>query len=140
MYEADRVGRGTHSMRQMFYASLSIDYHLRNPKDIVLLDVVKENQKKYSPFPYEQDTYVYANFGHLEGYSSMYYTYMWSLMLSEDIYSRFKSEGLMNPKTAQDYRKAVLEPGGTVDAIDMVKNFLGREPNFEALKAYLEGK
>ena len=103
-----------------------------------LLDVVKEMQKKYSPYPYEEGTYVYASFGPLEGYGSSYYTYMWSLSLSEDMYTRFKTEGLMNRQTAMAYRKDVLDPGGTVDAIDMVRHFLGREPSFDALESYLK--
>ena len=44
----------------------------------------------------------------------------------------------MNPETARDFRKTILEPGGTVDASDMVKAFLGREQSFDALEAYLK--
>jgi thimet oligopeptidase len=102
-----------------------------------LLGVVKDMQKKYSPYPYEKDTYVYASFGHLEGYSSSYYTYMWSLSLAEDMFGRFEKEGLMNEAVDRDYRKTIIEPGGTVDAADMVKNFLGRPSTFDALRRYL---
>lgn len=137
MKAADGFGRGAHVMRQMYYAGLSLTYHATDPKDLDLLDVVKDMQKKYSPYPYEKDTYVYASFGHLEGYSSSYYTYMWSLSLSEDMYQRFEKEGLMNPEVGKAYRTAVIEPGGTVDAADMVKNFLGRESTFDALERYL---
>ncbi len=137
MNEADKLGRGAHVMRQMFYAGLSYTYHASNPAGMNLDEVVGEMQKKYSPYPREKNTYVYAGFGHLEGYSSLYYTYMWSLALSEDLFLRFRTEGIMNPDTAADYRQKVLEPGGAVDAMEMVRNFLGREHTFDALAAYL---
>ncbi len=137
MNAADKFGRGAHVMRQMYYAGLSLTYHTVNPEKLDLLSVVKEMQKKYSPYPYEKGTYVYASFGHLEGYSSSYYTYMWSLSLAEDMFQRFEKEGLMNPEVDAEYRKDIIEPGGTVDAADMVKTFLGRPSSFDALARYL---
>jgi len=47
-------------------------------------------------------------------------------------HTRFKKEGIMNPKVGLDYRRCILQPGGTLDAAVMLKNFLGREPNQEA--------
>ncbi len=139
MNAADEFARGAHVMRQMYYAGLSLAYHTADPKGIDLLGVVKEMQKKYSPYPFEKDTYVYASFGHLEGYSSAYYTYMWSLSLSEDLFLRFEKEGLMNPKVDREYRTSIIDPGGTEDAADMVRHFLGRDSSFSALENYLRG-
>ena len=68
----------------------------------------------------------------------MYYTYMWSLNLAKDLFTRFEADGMMNKKTAEDYRKYVVGAGGAVDASEMVKNFLGREPTFDAFEAYLK--
>ncbi len=138
MRDADEFGKGVHVMRQMFYAALSYTYHAGSPEGLTPLSVVQEVQKKYNPYPFEEGTYVYTNFGHLEGYSSMYYTYMWSLVMAKDLLNKFETAGLMDKANALAYRKAILEPGGTVDAAEMVKNFLGRAYTFEAFQKWLE--
>jgi thimet oligopeptidase len=138
MRAADEFGKGVHSMRQMFYAALSFAYHARDPKGMDLMEVMKELQPKYSPYPLEPGTWEYDNFGHLDGYSSMYYTYMWSLVLAKDLFTRFDAKGLLDKATALEYRADVLAPGGTVDAADMVAKFLGRPYTFDAFKAWLE--
>ncbi|MDJ0761471.1 MAG: M3 family metallopeptidase [Myxococcota bacterium] len=138
MRQADEFGKGLFVMRQMFFAALSFNYYENDPKDINLLKVLKKMQRVYNPFPYEKDTHVYSNFGHLVGYSSMYYTYMWSLVITKDVFTKFKATGLMDKDMALAYRKTILEPGGTVDAAEMVTNFLGRPYSFDAFKAWLE--
>jgi thimet oligopeptidase len=138
MRAADEFGKGVHVMRQMFYAGLSFAYHNRDPEDLDLLAMLKKTQERYNPYPYEDGTWVYANFGHLEGYSSMYYTYMWSLVLAKDAFTMFQKHGLMDEEIAARYRKYVLEAGGAVDAKLMVENFLGRESTFDAFRKYLE--
>ncbi len=138
MRKSEEFGKGVHVMRQMFYASLSLRYHDRNPDGFDLLQVVKQNQETFSPYPYEEGTYVYASFGHLEGYTSRYYTYMWSLMLAKDLFTRFDENDMMNKEILRTYRDTILAPGGSVDAADMVKTFLGRNYTFDALKDYLE--
>jgi len=138
MNKARSFGKGVHVMRQMFYAALSYNLHNKAPDTFDLHKEMLRVQKGYSPYPYLKDTAVYANFGHLNGYSSMYYTYMWSLVMAKDMTSRFLAKGLMDKETALAYRKAVLEPGGTQDAADMVKAFLGRPYAFEAYQKWLQ--
>ncbi len=138
MKAADEFGKGVHVMRQMFYAALSYNYYNRDPDGIDLLGVLQDVQRKYNPYPYEEGTHGYASFGHIEGYSSMYYTYMWSLVLAKDVFTRFEEEGLMDSETARRYRRYVIGAGGAVDASEQVEHFLGRESSFDAFREWLE--
>ena len=56
-------------------------------------------------------------------------------MISDDLFTRFASEGLRNAETASDYRRLVLEPGGTKPAAQLVRDFLGRDVNLDAYRA-----
>jgi len=131
-------GRGLWTKHQLFYAALSLNIYNKDPASIDLDKTMEKIQSTYSPFGYVDGTHFYASFGHLNGYSAIYYTYMWSLVIASDMFSEFEKEGLRNPVVAQRYRKAVLTPGGSKDAADLVADFLGRPFSFDAFAKNLE--
>ena len=45
------------------------------------------------------------------------------------LFFRFKAEGIMSSVVGKDYRDKILRPGGTKDASEMLRNFLGRDPS-----------
>ena len=137
MRRARDFGKGTWVRHQMFYAAVSLRYYDRDPTGIDTTCVMRELQAQYSPFAYVDDTYFQYSFGHLDGYSAMYYTYMWSLVIAKDLFSVFQKQGMLNPEPARRYREHILEPGGSVDAADMVRGFLGREFSFDAFARWL---
>jgi thimet oligopeptidase len=122
---------------QLFYANLSLNYYNRDPGSFELLPLLQELQARYSPLPYVEGTHFYNSFGHLNGYSSNYYIYQWSQAIATDLFSRFRAEGLRNSRTAMDYRRKVLAPGGAKPAADAVADFLGRPFSTEAYRVYL---
>ncbi|MBK3516620.1 M3 family metallopeptidase [Carboxylicivirga marina] len=67
------------------------------------------------------------------GYTAGYYSYIWSAVLDADAFEAFKETSLYDQATATSFRKNILERGGTVEAMEMYKNFRGREPKIEAL-------
>jgi thimet oligopeptidase len=99
--------------------------------------VLAEINDRYTPFKYVDGTHFQASFGHLIGYDAGYYGYQWALSIAQDMFTRFKKEGLLNPKTAADYRKNILAPGDNDDADKLVARFLGRPPSEAAYKAFL---
>ncbi|MCD4533187.1 Zn-dependent oligopeptidase [Nocardioides sp. cx-169] len=135
MRRGDDFGKGYLARQQMFYASMSYWFHQERPDDLTAR--TRELQERYSPFPYIEDTHMFASFGHLGGYSSAYYTYMWSLVIAKDMFSAFDSGDLFAPETASRYRDRVLAPGGSKDAADLVADFLGRPYTFDAYAAWL---
>lgn len=66
------------------------------------------------------------------GYAASFYTYIWSEAMSMDAFSRFQNEGVMNPATGAAYRKCILEPGGSKPALELFRDFMGREPDSAA--------
>ncbi|GAA2150107.1 M3 family metallopeptidase [Nocardioides koreensis] len=135
MRAADDFGKGYHARTQMFYAAMSYWFHTERPADLTAR--MRELQAAYSPFPWIEDTHMFASFGHLGGYSSAYYTYMWSLVIAKDLFSAFDPEDLFAPEVARRYRDLVLAPGGSRDAADLVADFLGRPYTFDAYAAWL---
>jgi thimet oligopeptidase len=137
MRAADEFGKGLDARQQMFFAALSLEYYDRNPSSFEPAGLLKELQAKYSAFPYVEGTNFQLNFGHLEGYSALYYTYMWSKVIAKDMFSAFEKEGLLNAKTALKYRQTVLDQGGAHDAEELVRHFLGRPYRFDAFRKWL---
>lgn len=74
-----------------------------------------------------------ASFGHLCGYDAQYYGYLWAEVFSADMYvSKFGEGRQLNGEAGREYREKVLGPGGSIDAVDILKNYLGREPSMDA--------
>ncbi|HIA04629.1 MAG TPA: hypothetical protein EYN06_00665 [Myxococcales bacterium] len=138
--KSEDFGKAAWVMRQVFYTAYSYFLHAQDPKKMDLDTFTNSIYKKHSLYPRVPESTVYTNFGHLMGYSSIYYTYMWSLVIAKDLFTRFESDGMMNKAVAKDYRQLILEPGGSRDASDLVRSFLGRDYNMDAFKIWLQGK
>ena len=135
MRRADDFGKGFDARTQMFYAALSYDFHVQESDDLTVR--LRELMDRYSVFPYLSGTHMQCHFGHLDGYSSAYYTYMWSLVIAKDMFSAFDRGDLFDPEVAGAYRDKVLAQGGRRDAADLVEDFLGRPYTFDAYAAWL---
>jgi len=135
MRAADDFGKGLYARTQMFYAALSYNLHQHVPDDITA--AVRELQAKYDVFSYVPDTHFHASFGHLEGYGSGYYTYMWSLVIAKDLFSAFDRDAMFDTEVSFRYRDRILAAGGSKDAADLVADFLDRPYGFEAFETWL---
>jgi thimet oligopeptidase len=140
MKAADEYGKGLMVRQQMFYAATSLELHRRDPAGLDTTALVGELQERYTPFRHVEGTYFQESFGHLDGYSAIYYTYMWSLVIAKDLFGPFRAAGLMSPEAARRYRKAILEAGGSKPAAELVQDFLGRPHAFEAYEQWLNAE
>ncbi|MGA8311045.1 MAG: M3 family metallopeptidase [Terriglobales bacterium] len=137
---ADDFDRALDVRTQMFYAAISLDFYNRNPQGLDQDKLVAELQTRYTPFKFVEGTHMQTAFGHLNGYSAVYYTYMWSLVIAKDMFTEFKKNGLLNPEVAARYRNDVLGASGTKPAAELVRDFLGRPYSFDAYANWLNGK
>jgi thimet oligopeptidase len=94
--------------------------------------------ERYQPFPFVEGTHFQTAFGHLNGYSAVYYTYMWSKVIAMDLFSKFDAAHMLAPGAASAYRAKVLAPGGSKPAAELVSDFLGRPFDEAAWKAWLQ--
>ena len=119
------------TLRQAQFGLLDMWMHDETPqKD---LDDIHVRSTEVSLFPIHPDTFYPASFGHLlGGYDAGYYGYLWSEVYGDDMWSRFEKEGVTNPQVGADYRREVLERGGSRDGMEHLRAFLGREPNNQA--------
>jgi thimet oligopeptidase len=138
MKRAKDFGKALGVRRQMVYAKLSLSIYDRDPKQVNTDVLVREFTQQYEPFPYVDDTHFQTSFGHLDGYSAVYYTYMWSLVIAKDMFSQFNKANMLAPGgAATRYRDKVLARGGSAPANVLVQDFLGRPFNFKAYEAWL---
>ena len=137
MKAADETAKGLQVRQQTFHAALSLELHRRDPAGLDTTRLAAELMEAHTPFRHVEGTWPEASFGHLEGYSALYYTYLWSLVIAKDLFTVFKREGLLSG-AARRYRRAVLEPGGSRRAAELVEDFLGRPHGFEAFRAWLD--
>ncbi len=138
MRAAHDFGKGLYARTQMFYAALAYSLHQDVPEDITA--TMEQLQARYDVFTTVPDTHWFAAFGHLEGYGSGYYTYMWSLVIAKDLFSAFDGDDLFDTTVAHRYRDRILAAGGSRDAADLVTDFLGRPYRFDSFEAWLNNR
>lgn len=134
MLAAKNVGSAVNTLQQIFYGVVDMTLHDKyDPNgDKTTTEVIKELQNEITPYDFVEGTHLEAAFGHLDGYAAGYYGYLWALVYAEDVFSVFAENGIMNQETGIRYLETILSKGGTKDELEMVKDFLGREPNQKA--------
>jgi Zn-dependent oligopeptidase len=121
---------GLTNLRQIFFATF--DYTIHTIKDGEKIDIPKvwsDLRKEITLINNPPGSCGASTFGHvIGGYDSGYYGYLWSLVFAADLFSVFK-ENNFAPEIGKRYREKILQPGGSIDGMDILVGFLGREPN-----------
>ena len=137
MNRASAFGRGVSVMQQNSYTAISYDLYKGKPQTIDPDAVAQQDARRYTLFTPTSGTHMYASSTHLGGYSSAYYTYLWDKVIAEDFYRQFDPVDPLSGDVPMRYRRLVLEPGGSMSANDLVKNFLGRPQNMTAFEQWM---
>ena len=136
--KSEAVGRAFAVLRQVFLASLSLEIYSRDPNGLDPSRLFQEVYEKRMGVPYNPDYHWIASFGHLTGYSAIYYTYLWSAVIARDLLTPFEAKGSLTDRaTAERYAREVLTPGGSRPAAELVRRFLGRDYTFDAYQRWV---
>ncbi len=131
--QTQQVGIAIQYIRQVSLGLLDFTYEDKysEVKKKGVLEISRE-MNAIRQVPFSEGAHFITSFGHLNGYAANYYGYLWSKVFAEDMFSVFKKNGVMDTKTGVSYRENILEKSSTMDEKEMLRNFLGREPNSNA--------
>lgn len=136
--KSGKYGQGFATVEYLAASLLDMDYHILKDQpadmDIEAFEADALNKRGLiSQIPPRYRT-TYFNHTMGGGYTAGYYSYIWAEVLDADAFEAYKETGdIFNPEVALKFRQYVLAPGGIDDAMDMYKNFRGKEPNTEPL-------
>jgi len=129
-------GQGFATGEYLAASLLDMDYHtITTPLEGTIGDFEQNRMNARGLIPEIIPRYRSTYFNHIfaGGYSSGYYSYIWSEVLDSDAFEAFKKNGIFDPATASSFRKNVLEKGGSADPMVLYKRFRGAEPSIEPL-------
>jgi len=137
MKRAGAFGRADWVRTQLYYTTLSLNLHDQDPAGIDPDVMTRELYGKFQPWTWLEGSKMYASFGHLMGYSSNYYTYMFDKVIALDFFGQFDPLDLLAGNAGERYRTTVLEQGGSKPGRELVRDFLGRDEEFAAFSKWL---
>ena len=138
---ADEFGRPREASFQAALAKLSLELHSR-PVDSLNVDSMSYRAlADLTGLVVPRPSHLATAFDHLgsNDYAATYYTYLWSQVISKDLWSAFHADRPFDPGPARRYRDLVLRPGGGRPSSELVRDFLGRPFAFQSWQRWLRG-
>ena len=134
--QSENFNSGYYCVRQLSLGLTDMAYHtITAPLAATAEEVERKAMAPTELMPEVDGTVTSTSFSHIfaGGYAVGYYGYKWAEVLDADAFSVFKKNGIFDKATAKKFRTEILSRGGTEHPAVMFKNFMGREPNNEAL-------
>jgi peptidyl-dipeptidase Dcp len=136
MEKAKQFNQGFITVEYLAASFLDMDWHmLTDAAEVDAAGFEKRSLDKIGLIPEIESRYQSTNFSHIfssNGYSSGYYSYIWSAVLDADAFQAFKETDLFNQELAASFRKNVLSMGSN-DMMAQYIKFRGADPNVDAL-------
>lgn len=133
---AQRYGQGFATTEYLAACFLDMAFHTHESGTIEDITAF-ENQimAEINMMPEIKPRYGSTYFSHIfaGGYSSGYYSYIWSEVLDSDAFALFREKGIFDKNTATLFRKHILEKGGSENPMVLYQRFRGRNPEIEPL-------
>ena len=132
--KAGTFNQGFANVEYLASCFLDMDWHtLKNAEEKDCAAFEKASMEKIGLIPEIIPRWRSTYFGHIfaGGYSAGYYSYLWSEVLDADAFQAFKETSLFDRKTADAFRKNILEKGGTEDPMTLYLRFRGAEPKID---------
>lgn len=123
------------TLRQLSFGLLDLAYHTNQLRpDDAIAEFERRIVAETQLYPAVEGTAMSPSFSHIfpGGYSAGYYSYKWAEVLDADAYAYFREKGIFNREIAEKF-KVLLSKGGTVDPMQLYKDFRGRKPSIDAL-------
>jgi peptidyl-dipeptidase Dcp len=132
--KAKQFNQGFKRVEYLAASFLDMDWHTaENPAQLDVDTFETQSLDKIGLIPEIVVRYRSTYFRHIFSsmYSAGYYSYIWAEVLDADAFEAFKETNIFDQKTAQAFRKNILEKGGSADPMTLYKRFRGAEPKIE---------
>lgn len=134
--DASNYNTGYACLRQLSFGYLDMACHtLENPFSGDIRAFEQQAIQSVQLLPIAPEACISTALGHIfsGGYAAGYYSYKWAEVLDADAFSVFKKNGIFDKKTADSFRKNILEKGNTEEPMELYKRFREQEPSIDAL-------
>ncbi len=138
---ADRFDQGESTTEYLAAALLDQSWHQLKANEVPAADqalafeaaALKKAGMDYPPVPPRYRSPYFSHIFSSDGYSAGYYSYIWSEVLDADTVRWFKENGGLKRENGDRFRNLLLSRGGADEAMNLFRNFIGRDPDVQPL-------
>jgi thimet oligopeptidase len=142
MRQARALDRPIEVARMIATSVISLSLHDRPAEQVNADSITAAVIETHTGITYPREAHLATAIEHfgMNDYSATFYTYLWSQVIAEDLWSAFDPANPLDPALVRRYRDAILRPGGSRPAAHLIEDFLGRPFGFASWQQWVEGR